>query len=195
MNVKKSEYHHGDLRESLLRAARETLEHQGPNGLSLRDLARQTGVSHGAPYRHFANRQDLLVALATEGFNELSQRLQAKEDESLKAMGQAYVEFAVANPSLYKLMFSPELDRSKPQLLSDSASGAFDLLQRQTRPADRDKSGSLAAWALVHGLSGILIDRLISEDQLEPKNLPNLIESVLGRLDITRTNTGSPGSD
>ncbi|MEP3166304.1 MAG: TetR/AcrR family transcriptional regulator, partial [Marinobacter sp.] len=184
MSSKKSEYHHGDLRESLLKAARETLEQEGASGLSLRDLARRTGVSHGAPYRHFASRQDLLAALAAEGFNELSQCLRAKEDTSLKAMGEAYIAFAVVNPSLYKLMFSPELDRTKPQFLSDSASEAFNRLRKQTGRADQDQSGTLAAWALVHGLSGILIDRLLAKELLDPEELPELIESVLGHLDI-----------
>lgn len=186
MSVKKTDYHHGDLRGSLLDAARETLEQQGINALSLRDLARRTGVSHAAPYRHFANRQDLLVALAAEGFNELARRLRAKEGkgEGLKAMGQAYVDFAVSNPSLYKLMFSPELDRKKPELLAKAAGGAFSLLQDRTETSEQDPSGTLAAWSMVHGLSEILIDRLIADHLLEPNQLPALIESVLGHLEV-----------
>lgn len=188
MNTKRSDYHHGDLRGSLLNAARETLEQKGANALSLRALARSTGVSHAAPYRHFANRQDLLVALAAEGFNELARRLRAEEEkekeESLMAMGQAYVDFAVTNPSLYKLMFSPELDRKKPELLANAAGGAFGLLQSHTAPNSQDRSGTLAAWALVHGLSQILIDRLLSDDLLEPEQLPALVKSVLGHLEV-----------
>lgn len=182
--MKKSDYHHGDLRKSLLNAARQMLEKEGPNGLSLRELARRTGVSHAAPYRHFSNRQDLLMAVAAEGFNELGRRMQVKRGESLKAMGQAYVEFAVANPSLYKLMFSPELDRKKTPLLKEAAGGAFDVLQHRTGAISHDRSDSLAAWSLVHGLSQILIDQLLSDDLLEQEQLPTLIESVLGHLEI-----------
>lgn len=170
-------------------AAREMLEQEGPNGLSLRALARRTGVSHAAPYRHFATRQDLLMAVAAEGFNELARSMRSKEGDSLKAIGQAYVTFAVANPSLYKLMFSPELDRNKTQLLKEAAGGAFDVLQNQAGAISQGQSGTLAAWSLVHGLSQILIDRLLSDDLLEPTQLPALVESVLGHLEIPR-NTG-----
>ncbi|HCP78891.1 MAG: TetR family transcriptional regulator [Pusillimonas sp.] len=181
----KTEYHHGDLREALLKVARETLEMSGANGLSLRELARKAGVSHSAPYRHFASRQDLLVALATAGFNELSQCLKEKEGKSLKAMGQAYVAFAIANPALYKLMFSPELDRKQPPLLSEAASEAFDRLQKKTEAITQDTTLTLAAWAMVHGLSGMLIDRLVADELLEPDQLPGLVESVLGHLGVS----------
>lgn len=184
MSTKKNDYHHGDLRGSLLSAARQTLEQEGSNALSLRELARRSGVSHAAPYRHFGNRQELLAALAAEGFNDLALRMRAKEGVSLKAMGHAYVDFAVANPSLYKLMFSPELDRKKPQLLNEAAQRAFELLQNQTGGLSEDRSGTLAAWAMVHGLSQLLIDRLITDDQLEPEQLSALVESVLGHLEV-----------
>jgi len=184
LGKEKSEYHHGDLRGALLEVARETLEKSGVNGLSLRDLARKAGVSHSAPYRHFASRQDLLVALATEGFNELSQSLSEHEGKPLQAMGQAYVAFAIANPALYKLMFSPALDRKKPQLLSDAAGGAFAHLQKKTNKISCDQTLTLAAWSMVHGLAGLLIDRLVADELLEPKQLPALVESVLGHLEV-----------
>lgn len=184
MSTKKTDYHHGDLRGSLLDAARQVLEQEGPNALSLRDLARRTGVSHAAPYRHFANRQALLAALAAEGFSELARHMRAEERKSLKSMGRAYVGFAVANPSLYKLMFSPELDRKKPQQLNDAAADAFGLLQGKAGAISHQHSGSLAAWAMVHGLSQILIDRLLVDNLLEPGQLPELIGSVLEHLDI-----------
>lgn len=187
MSTKKTDYHHGDLHGALLDAARETLEQKGANALSLRELARRTGVSHAAPYRHFANREELLVALAAEGFNELARRMRAEggKEQALLAMGQAYVDFAVTNPSLYKLMFGPELDRKKPELLAEAAGGAFELLQGRTATGSNDRSGTIAAWALVHGLSQILIDRLLADDLMEPAQLPALVESVLGHLDVT----------
>lgn len=186
MSTKKTYYHHGDLRGSLLDAARETLEQKGANVLSLRELARRTGVSHAAPYRHFANREGLLVALAAEGFNELARRMRAEggKGQALLAMGQAYVDFAVTNPSLYKLMFGPELDRKKPELLAEAAGGAFELLQGRTATGSNDRSGTIAAWSLVHGLSQILIDRLLADELLVPEQLPALVESVLGHLDV-----------
>ncbi|WP_193074328.1 TetR/AcrR family transcriptional regulator [Pseudomonas sp. FME51] len=186
MKTKVSDYHHGDLRGALLDAAREALEQNGASAVSLRELARRVGVSHAAPYRHFANREELLMAVAAEGFNELARRLRAEEgqDGTLMGMGQAYVGFATSNPSLYKLMFSPELDRKKPELLADAASAAFGLLQSQTAATDEEQSGTLAAWALVHGLSQLLIDRLLPQELLKQDQLVALIESVLGHLQV-----------
>jgi len=186
LKTKESDYHHGDLRGALLNAARDALEQNGASAVSLRELARRVGVSHAAPYRHFANRETLLMALATDGFNELARRLRAQEgkDDTLMDMGQAYVSFAIGNPSLYKLMFSPELDRKKPELLADAAGAAFGLLRSQTAATDQEQSGTLAAWALVHGLSQLLIDRLLPEELMKPDQLGALVESVLGHLQV-----------
>jgi AcrR family transcriptional regulator len=186
LKTRESDYHHGDLRQALLQAARQTLEQNGPSSLSLRELARRVGVSHAAPYRHFTSREELLIALATDGFDELTSRLRAAEKATgtLQGMGQAYVGFAVENPSLYKLMFSPELDRRRPELLAEAAAAAFGLLREQTTADDGERSGTLAAWALVHGLSQLLIDRLLSEELLAADRLPALVTAVLGHLRV-----------
>ncbi|SDT09395.1 transcriptional regulator, TetR family [Halopseudomonas xinjiangensis] len=186
MESKVTDYHHGQLRGTLLKAARETLEQNGASALSLRDLARRIGVSHAAPYRHFASRDDLLAALAEKGFHELAERLRADAGKggTLKGMGLAYVEFATGNPSLYKLMFSPGLDRTKPESLAEAARSAFELLQTQSGSSERDQSGTLAAWSLVHGLSQLLIDRLVSDELLQSEPLSRLVESVLGHLQV-----------
>src|ERR1700674_5400381 len=105
-----STYHHGDLPAALLRAAGKTLEKHGPAGLSLRAAARRAGVSHNAPYRHFPGREALLAALAAEGFAMLAERLRGQPG---RAMGEAYVRFALEHPQRFRLMFGGVLPIAK----------------------------------------------------------------------------------
>src|SRR2546430_4292226 len=106
-----STYHHRDLRTGLLRAAGERLEKQGITALSLREAARRVGVSHNAPYRHFADREELLAALAAQGFEMLGQ---AMRGQTGRGMGEAYVRSALQYPQRFRLM----LDRKSTRLNS-----------------------------------------------------------------------------
>ena len=106
-------YHHGHLRDTLLAEAERTLREQGVEQLSLRDLARQAGVSHAAPRRHFADRQALLDALAEAGFARLADEVAAAIEDAgpdfrarLRATGATYVRFATEDPALMELMFT-----------------------------------------------------------------------------------------
>jgi AcrR family transcriptional regulator len=106
-------YHHGHLRDTLLAEAERTLREQGAGQLSLRDLARQIGVSHAAPRRHFADRQALLDALAGAGFARLADEVAAAIEDAgpdfrarLRATGAAYVRFATEDTALMELMFT-----------------------------------------------------------------------------------------
>jgi AcrR family transcriptional regulator len=110
-------YHHGHLRDTLLAEAERTLREQGVEQLSLRDLARQAGVSHAAPRRHFADRQALLNALAGAGFTRLADEVTAAIEAAgpdfrarLRATGAAYVRFATEDPALMELMFAAKTD-------------------------------------------------------------------------------------
>src|ERR1700760_731290 len=102
-------YHHGDLRRALILAAERILERDGPQALSLRAVAREAGVSPAAPYHHFKDKSDLMLAIAGAGFEALKEALQASFDQdpshSLTTMGVAYVKFARANPALYRVMY------------------------------------------------------------------------------------------
>lgn len=128
-------YHHGDLRPALLRAAGGILEKEGRDAISLRDLARRTGVSHTAPYRHFADREALLSALAEEGFALLAGQL---EGRPRREQAVAYVRYALANPARFRLMFT----RPVPQTLRRFVEG---------------DAAAHATWALVHGLAELLL--------------------------------------
>jgi AcrR family transcriptional regulator len=157
MSTSKS-YHHGELRPALLAAARKMLEKDGPGALSLRELARRAGVSHNAPYRHFSDREALLAALADDGFRQLADALAAAAG---RAMGEAYVRFALEHPQLFRLMFGGHLRFSRHPGLAESASRTYEGLVAAFRAegsiADPQMAGA-AAWSLVHGLAHLLLD-------------------------------------
>lgn len=173
-------YHHGALRSTLLAAARTLLEKKGAEGLSLRDLARRAGVSPNAPYRHFHNKTDLLAAIAEAGFRELTGRFQECGD--FAAMGDAYVDFATANPSLLRLMFGKPLGTSEMypglaeasqtcfSLLIEGAAGAVKLPVNH-RDAFRF---ALASWSLVHGFATLRNDGALAH--LPPDAMPTTRE-------------------
>jgi AcrR family transcriptional regulator len=130
-----STYHHGDLRAALLGAASRVLEKEGPDAISLRDLARRADVSHNAPYRHFPDRRALLDALAEEGFALLARDLQGKP---WREQAVAYVRFALANPERFRLMFTRPVPDALRRLVEGDAVAQ-------------------ATWAMVHGLTHLIL--------------------------------------
>ena len=167
-----SSYHHGNLREELLTQAEKHLLNGGVNELSLRALAREIGVSQTAPYRHFKDKNALLAALATEGFNRLLERLNpdglsADPVADLMTLGMAYVHFAQENPEIFRLMFCPVLlPRKQYTALFAAGRDAFYRVQHIIeRGAERgifvkDDIPSMAhtAWAGVHGVATLILD-------------------------------------
>ncbi len=188
----RSTYHHGNLRPALIAAARALLDEGGPGAVGLREAARRVGVSPTATYRHFRDKDDLLAAVAAEGFREFAAALARGGRESFSAMGAAYVDFALARPGMFRLMFSPLLARSElhPELKA-AADEAFAQLRRgvESRAAGgEDKSegvdaAAIAAWSLVHGLSHLILDGVLPKERAEafkqailapPKGAPDL---------------------
>jgi len=161
-------YHHGDLREALLDAAEALLAQRGAAGLSLRDVARDAGVSHAAPYHHFAGLPELLAALAERSFEQLGAAMQAGVDahpgnarEQLLAIAAAYVEFAKRRPARFRLMFGPVLaSRRQHPGLDRTAEASFRvLLDAATRfDANAGPLIALTGWSLAHGLSHLSLD-------------------------------------
>jgi AcrR family transcriptional regulator len=155
-------YHHGDLRRTLVRIARDQIAESGAHAVSLASLARLAGVSQPAPYRHFADRDALLEAVTTEGFEEFAAALTAaaaaaRQDGALKAMALAYVAFGEANIELYRLMFASRLvpEAGRGSALETAALGAFNRLREAlsvTIPADRVDDEANLIWAQLHGL-------------------------------------------
>ena len=159
-------YHHGDLRASLLDAAARWLDERGAETLTLRELARAAGVSHAAPYHHFAGRDELLAGVAEHAFDRLGDALAAAAAASdaghaLLDIGEAYVREALAHPAQFRLMFGPMLARKADHPgLRRAAERAFTvLLGAATRYApERGLELALAGWSLSHGAANLAID-------------------------------------
>ena len=140
-----STYHHGDLRAALLDAASRALEKEGPDAISLRDLARRADVSHNAPYRHFPDRRALFDALAEEGFALLARDLQGKP---WREQAVAYVRFALANPERFRLMFTCPVPDALRRLVEGDAVAQ-------------------ATWAMVHGLTHLILSGHFADEDPE----------------------------
>jgi AcrR family transcriptional regulator len=150
-------------------AARAILDEGGPDTVGLRETARRVGVSATAAYRHFASKEDLLASVATEGFRELLEHMEAARDASapLASLGLAYVAFAQEKRGLFRLMFGPVLaERAKYPQLEEAARAAFGALERAADTEDGQSPKALGDWALVHGLAALAIDGLIPKTQV-----------------------------
>jgi AcrR family transcriptional regulator len=176
----KSSYHHGDLRQALIDGAIAIITARDVDSVSLREVARQAGVSHTAPYRHFADKEGLLAAVAEEGFKGLSHALNATLKTKpahptleLELCGIAYVEYAIAHPSHYRVMFGAhrgEVDRF-PELAQASAA-AFGILVNllsEGQVAGALRSGNpdqlaKVVWSMMHGLVMLLLDGQIKTE-------------------------------
>ncbi|RMF17491.1 MAG: TetR/AcrR family transcriptional regulator [Gammaproteobacteria bacterium] len=167
-------YHHGNLRQALLETGRAHLEAVGPDKISLRALAREIGVSQTAPYRHFRDKMALLAALAAEGFRTLQAETEqavaraASHEDRMVEGGLAYIHFAQSQPALYKLMFGPVMaEVEQHEELRVAGEAAFNVILRMVRQAIDEGAYAPAdpliaaqtAWALVHGLASLAIDR------------------------------------
>ena len=161
-------YHHGDLRAALVKAGLELIATRAADELSLREVARRVGVSANAVYRHFADKRALLTALAGEGLHQLaaSQRAAALAagggDAGFSATGRAYVCFALANPALFRLVFS---NPARQDLLSEPEADVPDAMAflranaaEAARGAGDATSVALQAWSLAHGLAMLMLD-------------------------------------
>lgn len=168
-------YHHGNLREELLELALADLESTGSATLSLRDLAARAGVSKTAPYRHFPDRDSLLTALMDHGWKDLHDATARAQDAAsdplagLRAMGRAYLAFALARPGMYRLLFSGEGKSLATGLVCPDAHNSYRLLEAQValcqsagwRPDANGQFLTLAVWSLVHGAADLALENLV----------------------------------
>lgn len=158
------------LRDTVLAAAVDYIADNGPDGLSFRQVAIAAGVSHQAPYHHFADRRGIFQAIATEGYelftSAMLESLAAEPDDPTTALLEAYVNFALEHRGHFRVMFRPDLcaiaDSPELQRIAD---GSFDVLVDHVRdllgpkaPLKDVRARAAAMWSLAHGLSTLLID-------------------------------------
>jgi AcrR family transcriptional regulator len=154
-------YHHGDLRDAVLRRAVEVIAQEGPHHFSLRSLAVDLGVSHTAPRHHFGDRQGVLNAIAADGFAGLAESLDAasRDGGTFLDQGVAYVTYAVAHPAHFQVMFTPSLLNEDDAPLAAARAAVFAQLRSgvdsMQGASDIEDAGAavVAAWALVHGIA------------------------------------------
>jgi AcrR family transcriptional regulator len=190
---KRASYHHGDLRRALIDAALGLIADAGASSFTLRAVARRAGVSHAAPYRHFADKTALLAAVAEEGFRALGQRLLAMSKRlaaeplaSFQTIGVEYVRFAVEHPAHFRVMFGPDVmdPTAYPTLHAVSQGTLTYLVEAVTagqrahtvRPGEA-RTLALVAWAQVHGLATLLVDHCIPVS--DPEQVTTLAEQAV----------------
>lgn len=194
MSTSKATYHHGDLRAALVHAAMELLEESGEADLSLRAVARRAGVSAAAPYRHYADREALVSAVAAVGYRELAQRLAAAHPspstpDQLASVAIAYVQFALERPALFRIMFTEPCDRDNDERVAATAAVSQyvrAIVERTFPQADTDALAT-AIWALVHGLAFLHLDGKL--DASTPQVVAAQVTAAIHAL-VAATNLG-----
>lgn len=197
-------YHHGNLREALIAAGMRLAQVGGPEAVVLREVNRDAGVSHSAAYRHFPDRDSLLWAVCERSMSELARRMEKRMAElplrrdpkrhaweALEATGQAYIEFALAEPGWFRTAFGvpQELPPIAPgEGCGDSGLDPYQLLAgcldelvaTGALPPDRRRGAEIGPWAAVHGLATLLVDGPLRG--AAPKELSLQVRTVLGMV-------------
>jgi AcrR family transcriptional regulator len=205
-NVPERPYHHGDLRHAIVIAALDILSETQSLEFSLRELARRAGVSHNAPYKHFADKRELLAAVSAAGFEALTKRMtreiagHSNERALLLAMLRAYVRQGVENPALYRLMFGgylsgplderPAIERTaaektKALFAEVIIDGALGHAIPNTSRNERKIAGAiLTCWSLVHGLTQLIADGLVGPGKKADELCESLVQGMLDGLAV-----------
>lgn len=186
-------YHHGDLRAALMDAALQILDQEGPDGVTIRAVARLAKVSHAAPVNHFADRRSLLTALATCLFQDLGNHIRkglektpAKGSARVRSFADRLIEFGLTSPNRYKLLWRRDLlNNEEPELLSamdeiynSLTANLTDLVRKPRHDVDTQ---AIALWSMVHGYLSLRIDGLFEPraDQLSGEPRERAIVSAL----------------
>lgn len=184
-------YHHGDLKNALIKAGVEILSKEGIEGLSLRKVAQRAGVSHNAPYSHFPDKQSLIAAISTEGFKQLYEELglaisahPTEPKKQLQEGAQRYVQFAMNNTDTFKIMFSGVLEKEKeyPAFVEISHK-TFDRVVEIVRACQdagilRPSPAEImavAVWGQVHGILALRLEGQISHTVLDQTDIRDVV--------------------
>lgn len=205
--MRRTTYHHGALRDALMAACLRLLESEGLAAVSLRRVAREAGVSTGAPYHHFPDRSALLSALAVQGFQLLASELAAARaaapdpPAALTALAGAYVAFSREHQAHFRLMFRPELSQPEKHpdatVAGDAAFGVLtdtigDCVAAGVLPERGAETMAVTFWALAHGLASLWLDGQLAKrsDQLGT-SAEDLVAEILRTF--TALATPAPG--
>ncbi|MEL7114786.1 MAG: TetR/AcrR family transcriptional regulator [Pseudomonadota bacterium] len=175
--LRKAKYHHGDLRAGLIEATRRLVEEKGADGFSVADACRLAGVSTAAPYKHFKDKNEMLVAMVMEGMSRhRSDMLQALEAHPLgsplriKALGKEYVNFALREPGVFRLKFGGFTDGLNDPRLEEAGKETFGVVLSEvaaclgeTEITDDVRQRGFTLWGFVHGLSFLLKDEVLAK--------------------------------
>jgi AcrR family transcriptional regulator len=185
----------GSLRDTLVDAAVALIARRGPQGFSLREVARRARVSEAAPYWHFADREALLAAVAERGFVLMTKEMMeiwsrpAEPGKRFRDLGVGYVRFALAHPSYLRVMFGSEVpDKAAHPALEEAGTRTFGLLMQaitECQAAGQVRSGdvqalAVAAWAIVHGLAALLVDGKLKSHADSAAAAEQLAQTVTG---------------
>jgi AcrR family transcriptional regulator len=183
----------GTLRETLVDAAVALIARKGPQGFSLREVARRARVSEAAPYWHFTDREALLAAAAERGFVEMAKGMmeiwsrETEPSERFRALGIGYVRFALAHPSYLRVMFGSEVpDKAGHPGLKEAGERTFAMLVQaitDCQAAGQVRSGApeelaVAAWSIVHGFAALLVDGKLKDHVGSPEEAERLAHTI-----------------
>lgn len=191
-------YHHGDLKNALIQAGIEILSRDGVAGLSLRKVALRAKVSHSAPYAHFSDKQSLIAAISTEGFNQLYAELSAaigerasSPEKKLFAAIKAYVTFALTRTDTFKIMFSGVIEKEKeyPAFVEVSQRTfrlVVDVVRECQRsgllPAGQTELVAVSIWGQIHGIVSLALEGQIPHTVIDKKDVQSIVDFALGQL-------------
>ncbi len=188
----KKKYHHGDLREALLEAIRELIERDGPDGFSIAEACRIAGVSTAAPYKHFRDRDDMLKGIVLQGMARLHDGMTraaaaypAGDPRRIAELGRSYIDFARAEPGVFRMMFSVAGAEKGDDLKAagDAANGVVARVVAEHLNIDPDgedaRMRAYALWCFVHGHCFLMLDGKIEPQLTEAEE--NAFLALVGR--------------
>lgn len=191
-------YHHGDLKNALIKAGINILAKDGVAGLSLRKVAGKAGVSHAAPYAHFADKQALIAAISTEGYRMIYERIDAaiakhegNPSKQLVEAAWAYVDFALTDPAHFKITFSGVIEKEKEHPafveMSQKSFGAVVTIVEACQAQGVLEAGpsdlvAVSVWSLVHGFASLILEDQVSHSLLDRMSVREMLIFSLNQI-------------